>query len=259
MRLTMGLSMGKGGGPGIPTSPPSSADIDRWYDLSQENWEVTGTDITRVFSETDPGDPTLNFTPVGSGRPQTGRSFSGLSTMDHQAHGDMIQTSTPAFMQSTDVAFCISYVIAIDALDGTLDDPMFMGNTTGSDPAYYFRVRSASGGVRHDLTMIDTLGNRIDHPGGSGLECSFGEVAVVTMRCDGTDYYFYKNGVLSNTSSLSVGSMSGANRWSVGGAYPNTSTFDRIDGAFGEIILYNRDLTAGELGDLHDYLTNKWL
>jgi hypothetical protein len=67
-----------------------------------------------------------------------------------------------------------------------------------------------------------------------------------TYTYDGTNMRFYVNGSLSGTTNIGVTSVGGSNNYLIGKRWGTDLVY--ILGEIGQILIYNRTLTAGEVG-----------
>lgn len=123
------------------------------------------------------------------------------------------------------------------------------GRRTETSPVYGLQVAPTGIGISFQTDNLDN--------GSLGYVNKLGTVTInlnewvhVSVVRDGTDLYFYKNGVLIDQDSFSAGNLYATNGYLIGRGY-NGGTF-YFDGVIDEVRIYSRALSQSEMATLYE-------
>lgn len=241
----------KANGGGGFTDPTDISDLHLWLDGDDA---ATITESSGAVSQWDDKSGNDNHATQGtaSNQPQTGGSIDGVNALDFAGSndhlnlpGDLIRNVpgvTIFFVaQTSEDSHAVPYVLRIDESNG--DPWLFIRGSFGGEWAVNAR-RVWSDGVSAALEGGDSTPTRD---------------TIVTWHVDyqNADRFLRQDGsqVASGTSRYSGGNSED----DTGAAHlGSTGSGNGFGGLIGEVILYKRFLTGGEVGQVETYLSGKW-
>jgi hypothetical protein len=204
----------------------SGSDVTQWNDLSGNNRHATqGTSTFRPKSGT--------------------RTLNGKNVIDFDGTNDqLINDGVVASFTGEDKPFTVFYVIDRDSAANT---------------AWSFT--RAGSGIPYIWQYADSMDIRDDSNSTSlfivpGSSSSGGK--AVTHRSTGTSFNAYLNGTeVTSATSYNRGNIT-LDRSRIGVYNAGGTTAFHLDGAIGELIYYNRQLTTDEVSQVNAYLLSRW-
>ena len=204
----------------------SGSQVTQWNDLSGNAYHATqGTSTNRPLSGT--------------------RTINGKNVIDFDGSNDFLSNSNvTTSYDGEDKAFTIFWVQDRDVDTGSIYG---FGRTSSNLSLNWFYddylfVRD-NGGSNTTLTIAgsDTLSN-----------------SFITTRSSGLNFTGYVNKTLVNTgTAYNLGNIT-FDMSTIGALRYGANTQDFYNGAIGELIYYNRELTTGEVLQVHNYLSARW-
>lgn len=220
------------------------------YDLSLGDYTVSSGDITVIPDQA--GSNNL-VSSAGGKFPADGRTMNGLAVADFQLSNaeNIYGPSLDSHFLATDAPYTIAVVVDLD--DAGITSHIVAFNATSGN-AYYSHV-SKFGEWRSQKRDTAAL-----FAGPTGGNPQVGGRVVLWVHT-GTTVSIYVNGVLELNAGVSdVDLMTDTTRLSVGGWNSSGSTISSpLEGAIGEIAIYDTALSAGDIDDLSTFLVEKWL
>jgi hypothetical protein len=209
----------------------SGSDVTQWNDLSGNDFHATqGTSTNRPKSGT--------------------RTINGINAIDFDGTNDyLFNNGVAASFTGEDKPFTV-FVLRVKDVTGSRV-PWSLGSTSSHVP--YFWQRGDNLQIRdnaNNQSILVTDGLNVTTP------------LFATFRSSGLNFTGYVNRTLVNTGEAYNRGTLSLNRGtigafaSLGGIVGNFGEF--FDGAIGELIYYNRELTELEVDQVQNYLSAKW-
>ena len=204
----------------------SGSDVTQWSDVSGNARHATQS--TSTF------------------RPKSGtRTINGLNAIDFDGTDDRLNAnSVAASFTGNDRPFTIFMVQAKDIANSSLSAFVF---DSGLTTVPFMRYRGENILMRDDANTQTEL--NVD-----GIDAA--TPMFVTFRSSGLNFTGYLNKTLVNTGTAYNRGNITVERFRIGQFTTASPLF--YNGLIGEFIYYNRQLTALEVGQVHDYLSAKW-
>jgi hypothetical protein len=229
--------------------PSFIPDLVARYDASDlSSIALSGSDVTQWNDVS--GNARHATQGTSTNRPKSGtRTINGINAIDFDGTNDfLINNGISASYTGTNKPFTIFQVSQLDTTTGSQTSWGIASSTT-SPPRIF--PSNATLFIRNNANT--QIGAEIT--GAYNTNAQF-----LTYRSSGTNITGFLNKTLTVTQSYSLGAISLNN--SHIGAFRSSGFPDGVqfwNGLIGEMIYYNRELTALEVSQVHDYLSAKWL
>jgi len=204
----------------------SGSQVTQWNDLSPNaNNATQGTAINRPLSGT--------------------RTINGKNSIDFDGTNDFLTNNgIAASFTGEDKPFTVFVCVDRDAAANT---SWSMGRSTSGTP--YLWQYDDGIEIRDDgnsSTSLDILNSQTNG------------AKIVTYRSTGLNFTGYINKTLVNTGTAYNRGTITLNIATIGAYRTSAATDFFLNGAIGEIIFYNRELTTTEVGQVQDYMMARW-
>jgi hypothetical protein len=230
--------------------PSFIPDLVARYDAADlSSISLSGSDVTQ-WSDVS-GNARHATQGTSTNRPKSGtRTINSINAIDFDGTNDwLFNNGIAASFTGEDKPFTVFVLQAKDATGSRT--PWTIGSTASNIPYFWnagddFFIRDSAG----NQTNLLIEGSDITTP------------MFTTFRSSGLNFTGYLNKTLVNTGTAYNRGTISLNRGTIG-AFPSdggiVGNFGRFfNGLIGELIYYNRQLTALEVGQVHDYLSAKW-
>jgi hypothetical protein len=258
----------------VPASsfdPASIADLQLWLDASDTS-TITDAGAGAVSAWNDKSGNARHLEQATAGlRPTTGvRTQNGRNVVDFA--GDWMAMST-FDIPVMDKAFTLMMVLRWDTLPPSNAMGVFYGQRSGqaTDINTFMVERRASESAAINVAWGTGLAGfngtafrerKFTH----GNIHNFHVMTVTVDTVDGVKMYYDGTPITLTDQSTGMASLanflsSDSTAWKahVGTRHPGAGSTEPFDGAIGEVVCYNRVLSAGERDGVEAYLANKWL
>lgn len=240
--------------PGVSFSPLDISGLENWYDF-----QVGGSTLTmsgsNVVQANDLSGNGYHVVPNLAAQGPTIGAINGHQALDFNGTNQWLYRSVynpTAGIEGFDEPVTAFAVFVPDVVNVTQD--VISINSVTNNP-YFALMRIRSDGdlqvTKRDTgaTTVSLIGNAI----------SASALSISSVNHTGTTTTIRVNGVEGVTSgSQDVGELS-ISRFCIGVWFQAAATFfNWYDGRIGEVIVYNRSLTSGEVTQVEDYLTARW-
>jgi hypothetical protein len=229
--------------------PSFIPDLVARYDASDlSSISLSGSDVTQWNDVS--GNARHATQGTSANRPKSGtRTINGINAIDFDGTNDfLINNGIAASYTGTNKPFTIFQVSQLDTTTGSQTSWGIASSTTS--PPRIFPSNDSLFIRNNANTQIEA-----EITGAYNTNAQF-----LTYRSSGTNITGFLNKTLIVTKSYSLGALS-LNYSHIGTyrsfGFPNGVQF--WNGLIGEMIYYNRELTALEVSQVHDYLSAKWL
>jgi hypothetical protein len=230
--------------------PSFIPDLVARYDASDlSSIALSGSDVTQWNDVS--GNARHATQGTSTNRPKSGtRTINGINAIDFDGTNDyLFNNGVAASFSGEDKPFTVFIMQARDVTGNLV--PWSLGNTGTAIPYFWQRgdnlqLRDASS----NISVLTTTGISAATP------------LFATFRSSGLNFTGYLNKTLVNTGEAYNRGAITLNRGTIG-AFSSiggvVGTFGEFfNGLIGELIYYNRELSALEVGQVHDYLSAKW-
>jgi hypothetical protein len=204
----------------------SGSQVTQWNDLSANLSHATqGTAVNRPLSGT--------------------RTINGKNAIDFDGSNDfLINNAVATSFTGEDKPFTV--FVCVDR-DASSNSTWMFGRSTSGTPylwQYFDNVQ-----IRDDSNSTSTIA--ITNSSTSGAK-------IVTYRSTGLNFTGYINKTLVNTGTAYNRGAITLDISTIGAYRTSAATDFYLNGAIGEIIYYNRELTITEVGQVQDYMMARW-
>jgi hypothetical protein len=250
----LGYNLGSQSGmDGGGTSPASVANLFAWFTAKNPNGDsvlpASGTAISRWMDVSGNGNHTNTQGTAGKRAVLTYNQINGRPSMLFTAASTQTYALPAAFYAIPNGNSTLFYVAKRNTETGSFTNPLCMnegGNTT-TEARYYTLFSSVAGRV--GFRSGTALNTQVNVDGGTNTTYQ-----LITCQRSGTTQSISLNG------GVAVTNTNGANENGVDRAFIGSlaDTSNYLDGGIGEMILYNRALTAAEILYVQTYLKQQW-
>lgn len=235
------------GGGGAAFSPDDVSGLELWLDAADSG---TITESSGSVSQWDDKSTAGNdFTQgTGSAQPTTGSvTIGGVNAIDFDGSSEFLSAASAI----------------ISGSNSTEDFTIFIvSNIASGEAGYVFSNANGTGqgvGIYANTTPLYYLTDGTSVLGTDNISRSGGVEILMTQYADTNNVEFAVDGVAGGTNTRTYGWNPTSQNMVIGNRPAGSSAATYLDGAIGEILIYNRsDLTVTEKNNIGTYLASKW-
>jgi hypothetical protein len=248
MLIPFGVLSAAGAGDLEPVFPSGITGLVARYDAADlTSISVSGSDVTQWNDLSGNGHNATQGT--STNRPKSGtRTLNSKNVLDFDGTNDfLINNGIAASYTGTSKPFTIFQVTQLDTTAGN-QTSWSIANSSAGNPRIF--------PTNEQIIIRNNSGTEVG-PSITGAYNTNSQ--FLTYRSSGTNFTGFINKTLILTSAYSLGSRS-LNVASIGTyrGFNFASGVQFWNGVIGEMIYYDRELTTSEVGQVHDYLSDKW-